>query len=209
MVAAPIDHEAEEGVAQEERARADLYALLATLFYSPPAEELLRNIGAAELVEDSNRSRFAESWRGLQSAARSGRPEAIRDEYDNAFITAGRPPVFLYGSFYQAGFLMDKPLARLRQDLARLGLARRPQVGEPEDHISALCDVMRFLIVGGDTMAPASLEAQRDFFATHIAPWYERLCHSIETAEQTDFYRRVAALARAFFDLETESFEIA
>ena len=209
MVAARTDHDPEEGVAQEERARADLYALLAALFYSPPTEELLRNIAAVEIVENSNDSPFTESWRALQAAARAARLEAIRDEYDNAFITAGRPPVFLYGSFYQAGFLMDKPLARLRQDLARLGLARRPQVGEPEDHISALCDVMRFLIVGGENMPPASLAAQRDFFAAHIAPWYRQLCHSIESAEQADFYRRVAALARAFFDLETESFEIA
>lgn len=200
----------QEEVAEEERARADVYALLATLFYSPPSEGLLESIAAARLVnEDANDSQLVRSWAALQAAARTAVPEAVRHEYDNAFITAGRPPVFLYGSVYQAGLLMDKPLAQLRDDLARLGLARRREVGEPEDHISGLCDVMRFLIVGADGVPPAPMDAQREFFERHLAPWYARLCDAIEAAEPTHFYRRVAAFARAFFDLELRSFEIA
>lgn len=209
-VAAEGKSATQEGVDEEEHVRADLYALLATLFYSPPSEELLRSIAVAGIADDdANQSQFAASWRDLQSAARAVAPDAIREEYDNAFITAGRPPVFLYGSVYEAGFLMDKPLARLREDLASLGLARKPQVGEPEDHISALCDVMRFLIVGAGDTQPATLEVQREFFTRHIAPWYGALCAAIVGAEQTDFYKRVAAFARAFFDLEVQSFEIA
>ena len=209
-VAVQTEYAPQEEVAEEERVRADLYALLATLFYSPPTEALLQHIAVAEIVnDDANPSQFATSWWALQSAARAARPDALRQEYDSAFITAGRPPVFLYGSVYQAGFLMDKPLARLRQDLTQLGLARRAEVGEPEDHISALCDVMRFLIVGTENVPPAELAAQREFFAAHIAPWYERLCAAIETAEQTFFYTRVAAFSKSFFDIELQSFEIA
>jgi TorA maturation chaperone TorD len=212
MVSAAVDSSTapQEEVAAEERARADVYALLAALFYSPPSDDLLKRIAAAHMVdEEASQTEFGQAWHALQSAARAAAPEAVRNEYDSAFITAGRPPVFLYGSVYQTGFLMDKPLARLRDDLAHIGLARRADVGEPEDHISALCDVMRFLITGADGVPPATLDAQREFFEHHIASWYARLCDAIETAEQTSFYRSVAAFAREFFDLEVRSFEIA
>jgi TorA maturation chaperone TorD len=209
-VADPRPHEPQEEVIEEDRARADVYGLLANLFYSPPAEDLLRGVAVAGIIDgDAGHSQLATSWRALRRAAQTADADAVREEYDKAFITAGRPPVFLYGSFYQAGFLMDKPLAQLRDDLAKLGLARNLEVGEPEDHISALCDVMRFLIIGAEDVPPAALPAQREFFMRHIAPWYARLCAAIENAEQTDFYRNVAAFAKEFFDLEVQSFEIA
>jgi TorA maturation chaperone TorD len=200
----------EGNVAEEDRARADIYGVLAHLFYSSPSASLLRTITDVRLIEgDADQSPLAAAWHELQKAARAADPEAIREEYDHAFITAGRPPVFLYGSVYQTGFLMDKPLARLRDDLAQLGFARNLEVGEPEDHISALCDVMRLLIIGTDDAAPAALSAQREFFMRHIAPWYERLCAAIDAAEQTDFYKKAAAFAKEFFYLEVQSFEIA
>lgn len=210
VVAQPRSYAPQEEVADEDRARADVYGLLANLFYSPPSEGLLRGIGVADVIDsDTNQSPLAASWRALRKAALAADPAVVREEYDNSFITAGRPPVFLYGSFYQAGFLMDKPLARLRDDLAELGLARNRETGEPEDHISALCDVMRFLIVGAPDVPPAAVALQRDFFNRHIAPWYGRLCAAIEDAEQTGFYKKVAAFAKQFFDLEVQSFEIA
>jgi TorA maturation chaperone TorD len=209
-VADPRSHEPQEEVIEEDRARADVYGLLANVFYSPPSENLLRGVAVAGVIDgDARQSQLAMSWSALRRAAQAADAGAVRQEYDKAFITAGRPPVFLYGSFYQAGFLMDKPLAQLRDDLAKLGLARNLDVGEPEDHISALCDVMRFLIICAEDVPPAALSAQREFFMRHIAPWYTRLCAAIENAEQTDFYRNVAAFAKEFFDLEVQSFEIA
>ena len=206
----PRSYELQEEVAEEDRARADAYGLLAHLFYSSPSASLLRTIADARLVDgDVSQSPLAAAWHELQKAARAADPDAIREEYDHAFITAGRPPVFLYGSVYQTGFLMDKPLARLRDDLVQLGFARNLAVGEPEDHISALCDVMRLLITGADGTAPAPLSAQREFFMRHMAPWYERLCAAIHAAEQTDFYKKAAAFAKEFFYLEVQSFEIA
>lgn len=197
-------------VAEEDRVRADVYGLIANLFYSPVSAALLCTIADTPLINgEAIRSPLAAAWHALQQAARAADPDAVRQEYDSAFITAGRPPVFLYGSVYQAGFLMDKPLARLRDDVAQLGFARKLEVGEPEDHISALCDVMRLLIAGADGAAPAALSSQREFFMRHIAPWYERLCAAIEAAEQTDFYKKAAAFSKEFFDLEVQSFEIA
>lgn len=210
VAAQPRSYAPQEEVADEDRARADVYALLANLFYSPPSEGLLRGIAVADVIDgDTNQSQLAAAWKALREAALGADPDAVKEEYDNAFITAGRPPVFLYGSFYQAGFLMEKPLVKLRDDLARLGLARSHGSSEPEDHISALCDVMRFLIIGAEDVPPAAIAVQRDFFMGHIAPWYERLCAAIEDAEQTGFYKKVAAFAKEFFDLEVQSFDIA
>jgi len=199
-----------EVVVEEDRARANVYGVLANLFYGPPSAALLHDIAIAGLVGgDTDCSPLAGPWCALQQAARSASPEAVEQEYTNTFITAGRPPVFLYGSVYQTGFLMDKPLAQLRDDLAKIGLARNLQVGEPEDHISALCDVMRFLIIGADEVPPSDIAVQREFFMRHIASWYEQVCAAVENAEQTDFYKKVAAFAKEFFDLEVQSFEIA
>lgn len=200
----------QEEVVEEDRARADVYGLLAHLFYSPPSAGLLRGIAEADVIDaDIRESQLALAWDALRNTAHAANVEAIRQEYDDAFISAGRPPVFLYGSVYQAGFLMEKPLVQLRDDLARLGLARKQESGESEDHISALCDVMRFLIAGAEDVPPATVGAQREFFMRHIAPWYGRLCAAIAAAERTDFYKKVAAFAKEFLDLEVQSFEIA
>jgi TorA maturation chaperone TorD len=200
-------YELQEEVVEEDRARATVYGLLANLFYGPPSEALLHEIGTID--SDTDRSPLAGTWHALQQAARNAELGALRLEYDSAFITAGRPPVFLYGSVYQTGFLMDKPLAQLREDLAKIGLARNPEVGEPEDHISALCDVMRFLIVGAHEIPPSDVAVQREFFMRHIAAWYEQMCVAVENAGQTDFYKKAAAFAKEFLDREVQSFEIA
>lgn len=199
------------GVMSEERARADFYGLLANLFYCPPSAELLQSIRGAAILDTSvsGGSRFGARWRALQDAAQAADPAAIKQEYDDAFISTGRAPVPLFASFYLAGSPRQTPLTELREELARLGLALKASSGEPEDHISALCDVMRFLIVGGDGARPAALEAQRGFFTRHIGPWYGALCEAILAAGETDFYQHVARFAEGFFDLEVESLEIA
>ncbi len=114
----------------------------------------------------------------------------------------------LYGSFFEAGFLHEKPLALLREDLTKMGVARRGDRHESEDHVSALCDVMRMLIVGDGALPAAALAAQRDFFRRHIQPWYAQLCDAVIGAHQTDFYKRVAQLLREFFAIENTAFDM-
>lgn len=197
-------------VAPEDRTRADMYALIGNLFFGPPSKGLLAAIVQGDAMsEEGTDTAFRRAWKALREVAATSDPDAIRHEYDTVFISTGRAPVMLYGSHYLAGFLMEKPLARLRDELAQLGLARREARGEPEDHISALCDVMRFLIVGDEATPAAALEVQRDFFERNIQPWYARLCDATHNAGKTNFYRRVADLARAFFDIEAESLQIA
>ncbi len=197
-------------VLPEDQARAEVYALLSNLFYQPPAKKLLQAIATSNsMCNDGADSGYCRAWRALQHAAAVADAEAVQAEFDTAFISPGRQPVMLYGSFYLAGFLNEKPLAELRDQLTKMGLTRSGNSHETEDHISALCDVMRFLIVGDHDTPPAALDAQRDFFLRYIKSWNTQFCDAVNSANETRFYKHVAQFARVFFDLENESFDIA
>jgi TorA maturation chaperone TorD len=202
--AAAIKFDAPRMVAPEEQSRADFYALLASLFYRAPDDALLQAIVVASPPEGS----LAESWAALAAASAVVTHDAVSDEHENLFIGVGRPPVMLYGSFYMAGFMMEKPLAELRETLAQLGFARSDAVHEPEDHLAAVCDVMRALIVGDVDEKPASIEVQRAFFSRHMQPWVRKACSEVSAYDSANYYKRVAAFADAFFALETSAFEL-
>jgi len=110
------------------------------------------------------------------------------------------------GSWYLTGFLQEEPLAELRDDLAALGLGRRPGVTETEDHIAALAEVMRHLVLTGPD--EAGLERQRQFFSRHIAPWYAQFAGALAAAPGADFYAKVGDLLAAFMDIEREAFDM-
>ena len=190
-------------VPPEELARANFYGLLARLFYAPPDEGLLKALASADEL-DAEDETLAARWRELIAAAAVTPVEAVREEYDGTFIGTGKAPVTLYASAYSLRYTNETPLAALRADLAALGLARRGEVGEPEDHIAALCETMRHLIAG----ERRSLEEQRHFYGRWLAPNVEPLCAAIEAQAQTSFYRVVARVARAFFSLEQAAFEM-
>lgn len=197
-------------VLPEDQARAEIYALLGNLFYQPPSAELLEFVATTKTIcNDVPDSGFCQAWRALQAAAAIADVEAVKDEFDTAFIGTGRQPVMLYGSFYLAGFLNEKPLAQLRDELTKMGLGRSGDSHETEDHVSALCDVMRFLIEGDRDTPPAALAVQRDFFLRHIHSWNKQLCDAVIGANQTCFYKHVAQFAREFFAIENESFVFA
>ena len=193
-------------VAQEDLARADMYALIARLLYAPD-EQLLRAIATAEEII-AETAPLAEAWHALAAAADACDAEAVIEEYEKLFIGVGRPEVMLYGSYYLAGFMMEKPLALLRDDLAQMGLARNETVREPEDHLAALCDVMRYLIIGDESRDAASLEQQKQFFTRNIQTWCQRFCDAVLESESANFYKHVARFIKVFFNIEAESFEI-
>jgi TorA maturation chaperone TorD len=185
--------------APEEQARANLYGLLARLFYAAPDAGLLGAI-AGETLDGE----LAQPWEELKRAAAAADPEAVQEEYETAFIGTGKAPVTLYTLAYSIRFSNETPLAALRGELSRLGLARRAEAREPEDHIAALCDVMRHLVAKQQD----DLEEQRRFFHRWIAPVAEPLCVAIDRSAATDFYKRVAAVAKRFFSLEQTAFEM-
>lgn len=190
----------------EDKARAEHYAVLSHLFASPPDAAFLKNLPALAAQWGSADSTLGQAWLLLADAARETSAEALEEEYTRLFMTIGRPEVMLFGSFYIAGFLMEEPVVELRHDLAELGLGRRLGVTESEDHLAALCDVMRHLIVTGPDAA--GLARQQLFFARHLAPWFEALCDALSHAPEARFYPRTAALVRAFFDIERLAFDM-
>jgi TorA maturation chaperone TorD len=191
----------------EEVARAELYGLLAQLWIGPPDEALLAQFKVA-VTQAPERGAFLEApWEALVTTLRATNASAAAEEYDALFGGVGKPEVFLYGSYYLAGFLNEKPLAQLRTDLAALGLERDETRGETEDHIACVCEVMRYLIAGED-LAIVNLEQQRRFFRAHLQPWAERLCDAVEAQPSADVWRAVAGFTRAFVQVETQGFDL-
>ncbi len=195
--------------APEDLARADAYALLASLMFAAPGRELLDTIAGSSLLGEDAQGELKDAWLALQAACRGANPEALQQEFDDLFVGVGHPPVRPYASWYLAGFLNEVPLAELREELAALGFGRRPAVGYTEDHVAALADVMRMLILGAGGEAGAGLEAQQAFFGRFVKPWYARLAQDLAAQERADFYRVVGRFLKAFLDVETASFEMA
>lgn len=191
----------------EETARAELYGLLSQLYYAAPSAELLSALRVAVTEAPAAGGFLQEPWQQLVGASRQEGDAAIAQEFDRLFGGVGKPEVYLYGSHYLSGFLNEKPLARLRADLDRLGLARDEAMPETEDHIAYLCEVMRYLIAGDD-MAVCNLTTQRDFFATHLQPWAGQLCDALSAHPGARFYAAVAHFTRAFISVETQGFDL-
>lgn len=191
----------------EETARAELYGLLAALYYAPPPAELLAQLRVAPTEAPAAGGFLEEPWRQVVAAARELSDANIQSEFNSLFGGVGKPEVMLFGSHYLSGFLNDKPLARLRTDLAALGLERDESMPETEDHITYLLEVMRYLIAGDD-VAVANLTRQREFFAQHLQPWALSLCDTLEQHPRAVFYRALAGLTRAFVSVEMQGFDM-
>jgi|UniRef100_UPI004048B17A TorA maturation chaperone TorD len=194
----------------EDLARADLYGLIARLFYQPPDQELLDQISVSipEVDQDDTyEAPLARLWDNLVALTKTNPAKAWRDEFDLNFISVGKPNVVLNGSFYMAGHLNEKPLVDIRRSLETFGLEAAQEVTETEDHISALCEVMRYLIAGDDVEI-SNLTNQRTFFNAHIRPWYEELCDAIDGIPEMHSYHSVAALTREFLAVEGQSFDM-
>ena len=191
----------------EETARAEVYGLLAALYYAPPSAELLAQLRVAVTEAPASGAFLEESWRQFVGRARDIDDAAVAEEYEALFGGLGKPEVYLFGSHHLSGFLNEKPLAQLRGDLAALGLTRDESMPETEDHIAYLCEVMRYLIAGDD-VAVSNLTRQRDFFATHLQPWVMALCDALEAHPKARFYGALAGFTRAFFSVEAQGFDM-
>ena len=191
----------------EETARAEVYGLLAQLYYAPPAPDLLDALRVAATEAPAAGAFLEEPWREVVAMAREMTSQAVAGEYQALFGGVGKPEVYLFGSHYLSGFLNDKPLARLRTDLAGLGLARDEGVPETEDHVACLFEVMRYLIAGDD-VAVANLSRQREFFATHVQSWVPVMCDTLAAHPRARFYAVLAAFTRAFMSVEAQGFDM-
>jgi TorA maturation chaperone TorD len=184
-----------------EMARSQEYALLSTLLARAPDQALLARL--AELSGDASPLGLAHA--AVADAARRTSAARVEREYFDLFIGLGRGELLPYGSYYLTGFLHDRPLARLREDLIRLGLERAAGQAEPEDHAAILCEVMAGVV---SRRFPAAPDADRTLFDNHLSPWIGRFFADLEGAEVADFYRRVGRLGRVFIEIETEAFAL-
>ncbi|WP_300464922.1 molecular chaperone TorD family protein [Desulfobacula sp.] len=178
--------------------RAHVYSLLAALLAGPPCSELLGLLGKIEdqPVLDTE---MAQAWQGMKKAGEQTNVARLNDEYHRLFIGLGRGQLVPYGSWYQTGSMMNQPLARLRNDLAVLGIQRRSDMPETEDHAAALCETMAILCSDPEGIG---LETQKAFFSDHLKSWMDRFFTDMQQASTIQFYRAVGRLGHTFLAIE-------
>jgi TorA maturation chaperone TorD len=193
----------------EDQARANIYALIARLFGNGPDDKLMQAIaGADEMTGSDDDAPLAAAWNKLQQAAALVPYDAASEEHQILFVGVGKSEVSPYATHYEPKVGSLQFLAAVRGALDEMGLARRGASSEPEDHMAALADVMRFLAAGDGSTLPADVATQQAFFTTYVAPWYADFFQAVETSKTANFYRCVAQFSQAFFQVEAESFQI-
>ena len=191
-------------IAPEDRLRAQVYRLLANFLSQPPTKSEL-DTAAALKGDDSKLGRAIDMLARISAQTTT---EAAREEYHDLFIGVGRGEMLPYASYYLTGFLNEKPLAKLRNAMVELGIARNPDVSEPEDHVAAISEMMAGLIEGRFG-APASLGVQRAFFEAHLSSWAPYFYRDLEAANSSVLYAAVGAVGRNFLEIEDTAFAMA
>jgi TorA maturation chaperone TorD len=193
---------AQRAVDPVDAGRAQQYLLLASMLSAPPSKKLLGELARLE----GDDTPLGRAHAALAEAAQAAAASAVEREYFDLFIGVGRGEILPYASYYLTGFLHERPLARLRGDLAAIGIERIEDNPEPEDNAAMLCEIMAGF---ADGRFEASLEQQRKFFEKHIGPWMGRMFADLEKSGTAKFYRAVGALGRLFLEIETEAFKFA
>jgi TorA maturation chaperone TorD len=199
-----------EPLAPEDHARANLYGLLARLFYAAPDAQLLSELQRAPAFEPAAREaaasgeKLACAWRELIESWSGASAALLESEHTELFVGTGRAEITPYLSHYVMLHASDNPLVGLRQQLARWGIARKASASEPEDHVAGVFDVMRFVIA----VQQRTLDEQKDFFERFVYPGAAAFCDAVSASEKSRFYGAAARFARAFLDIERKALDI-
>ena len=188
---------------EEDILRADMYAFLASLFRKEPSDELIASVAALE----GDKTPIGIACSTLARLGKSLDNELIRNEYVSVFIGVGRGEILPFASYYLTGFLNDKPLANLRKEMSRIGIARAETVKEPEDHVSSLFDIMAGLI-RGEFGRSFSVAEQAEFYRKHIEPWVGMLMADIEAAKTAVFFAPAGTIGKLFIEIESQAFSM-
>src|SRR6478752_2101716 len=192
---------AKSEVDEIDQLRAAEYGLLSLLLGKAPDADTLKRV--ATLKGDASELGMAHIE--LAAAATATDDRAVSKEFFDLFIGLGRGDLLPYASYYLTGFLHERPLARVREDLDRLEIERAGTSREPEDHIAILLEVMSGL-ARGDFKADFSEQAR--FFERHLKPWAARMFADLEMAPSARFYRAVGRVGRIFIELESKAFAL-
>jgi TorA maturation chaperone TorD len=195
--------QAAAGLQPEDEARAAYYGLIARLFYAAPDEGVLAQMLHANAFEGSD-APIARAWRELAAAAKTAFPVVLETEHTELFVGTGKAEVTPYLTHYTIQYTTDTPLVDVRQQLKRWGIARRESASEPEDHISGLCEAMRFAIA----VQQRADDEQKEFFDRFLYRGAIAFCDAVSASPKASFYRLVARFTRAFLELEDEAFRM-
>ena len=190
-------------IAAEDAARANFYGLIARLFYAAPDPQLISQLLQAAPIEGE--TELAGAWKELIEACRTAYPAQLEAEHTELFIGTGKALVTPYLSHYVLRHSNDNPLVELRAQLVAWGIARRQDVPEYEDHISGICETMRFAIA----VQQRSPDEQQMFFERFVSRGAGAFCDAVTASNQARFYRVVARFARGFLEVEKSAFEMA
>jgi TorA maturation chaperone TorD len=195
------DAMSEPTIDEVDLARSHEYGMLALLTGREPGAEVLAQV--ARLTGDASPLGMAHVR--LAQAAAETDPRAAGREFFRLFVGVGRGEILPYASYYLTGFVHERPLARVREDLKALGIERSDAVHEPEDHIAILCEIMAGIVAGRFSSEPGT---DKRFFQRHLEPWADRLFADIEMKAELPFYRALGAVGRAFIEIEAEAFTL-
>jgi TorA maturation chaperone TorD len=187
---------------EEDVARTRLYRLLAVLLVEAPGQDILSAVGHVA----GSPTPLGLALVGLADAARNAEVAEIKREYFHLFIGVGRGEFLPYGSYYLSGFLFDRPLQRLREEMERIGISSQAGRSEPEDHAATLCEMMAGLIEGHFT---ADAATQKAFFERHIGSWMRQFFDELERSSVASFYKHVGLVGRLFIEIEAQGFGFA
>ena len=190
-------------IKEEDQLRADMYSFLANMIRTEPSQELLDSV--KKLTGDD--SSIGKSIKLISKLASAMHVSEIQDEYVNLFVGVGRGELLPFASYYLTGFLNDKPLSKLRNNMNELGVVRIKEVKEPEDHVSSLFDIMSGMITG-QFGKQYSITEQSNFFEKHLNSWIHLLMSDIESAKTAVFYVPIGSLGKEFINIEREAFRM-
>ena len=182
-------------------ARAQEYALLAALLARAPDAALLEKL--AKLHGDASPLGVAHS--ALAEASANAAAANVEREYFDLFVGVGRGELMPYGSYYLTGFLHERPLARLREDLQALGIERVEGEVEPEDNAAILCEIMAGLCLRRFDAPPAAISKSSRSISRRGSGVSFPISRRAETCA---VYRNIGRLGRTFIDIEAEAFAL-
>jgi TorA maturation chaperone TorD len=180
--------------------RTDCYVMLASLLTQQPTESLLsmlQNLRWNEAIPQKVKS----ALETLRDAAQDYSLGAMEDEFRRLFVGLGRGEIVPYASWYRERRVQSTPLVSLRSDLTRLGIVRKADSHEQEDHAGALCEIMA-LVSQKEYQIPLAMQA--GFFADHLGSWMTAFFNDLQRAKSAGFYRAVGLFGRSFLESEQE-----
>ena len=187
----------------EDQLRAQIYRLLAGFLSESPDRDSLNAAGGL----NGDDGEFGRAINNLAQVAQKIDSATADTEFHDLFIGVTRGELLPYGSYYQTGFLNEKPLATLRRDMVRLGVERVRDLNEPEDHIASVLEMMAGFIEGAYG-APLSLDEQKQFFAPHVHSWAPHFFSDLEGAKYSVLYAPLGTIGRLFMKIEQDAFEM-